>query len=175
MKTLLLTAIVATAVCISSIVSAEPYKGSKDSPDLSNEKVVVDLIKSAEQAARASGVDNAVGSISCDRFLIHCSCKGAFHCAWLAWGCSASGGIQGFDGECFFPSSVPSANSAIKNFKARIETGPVGPVAACPPGSLFCTCSGPSSSADCNTIRAKCADDFLCIGDECSCVNGSTD
>ncbi|MEQ1504099.1 MAG: hypothetical protein ABMB14_17785 [Myxococcota bacterium] len=37
---------------------------------------------------------------------------------------------------------------------------------------LFCTCQGPETSDDCNLV--VCADDFVCLGDKCTCVDGGT-
>lgn len=37
---------------------------------------------------------------------------------------------------------------------------------------LFCNCSGGANSESCKIVAPYCADDIVCIGDECSCVWG---
>jgi hypothetical protein len=133
-----------------------------------NNQVVVDLNESAALAARMAGVAE-IGSIACDSFLIRCTCKGVFSCAWLAWACGEAGGIQGFEGECFFPISVPRANDAVNNFTSRVN----GPQEAVCEG-IFCSCTGPADSEDCQKITA-CIDDISCIGDSCGCIGGQVE
>lgn len=128
---------------------------------------VVELSKSANLAAESAGVYEA-GSISCDSRFIRCTCEGAINCAWLALACGEAGGIQGHHGECFLPDSVPGSRAAVSDFAALNAVGDDH----C--SGLFCTCKGPKDSADCKEITV-CADEFLCVGDTCSCVNGSTD
>jgi hypothetical protein len=128
-------------------------------------RVVVELNESATLAARMSGMAE-IGSIACDTFFIRCTCKGVFSCSWLAWACGEAGGIQGFEGECFFPSSVPRANEVVNNFANRVK----GPQEAVCEG-IFCSCTGPADSDDCNKLTA-CIDDVSCMGDECGCIGG---
>lgn len=144
----------------SALYGAEPSKASA-----TTHPVVLALSDSAKYAARLTGV-NETGSITCDAGFFHCTCEGVFDCAWLAWACGKAGGIQGFDGDCFFPSRVPGADQAAADFVAVVR--PVQP-ASC--DGIFCSCTGPADSADCKKITG-CIDDILCIGDSCGCIGG---
>jgi hypothetical protein len=73
-----------------------------------------ELARSASLAAVQAGQPES-GDISCDPWLIVCHCDGAFHCAWLAWACGEVGGVQGFDGECYIPGSVPGSDAVLRD------------------------------------------------------------
>jgi len=166
MKMYTLVAIILTLAGVTSQLNAENYKSS-DGDIEKHHRSVVELSKSANLAAQRAGVAE-VGAISCDSAFIHCSCKGAINCAWLALACGEAGGIQGFEGDCFFPDSVPGARAAVNNFVSLNATEE----ANCK--GIFCSCSGPSDSDDCKKIKA-CADDISCVGDDCGCIGGHVD
>jgi hypothetical protein len=168
MRTSVLVVLICLATASSPLHGAGPYEPTKN-PRQDDDRAVLALSQSAELASRMAGVAEA-GSIACDHFFIHCSCTGAFHCAWLAWFCGEAGGIQGFDGDCFLPRSVPGADVALKDLKLRARSGSAK--ATCE--GIFCSCTGPSNSSDCNRIKG-CIDDILCIGDSCGCIGGHVD
>lgn len=162
--------VVAILTCL--IVSASPLllaeARADDPPERrsSDDEAARALARSADRGARLAGVAE-VGSIACDHFFIHCTCSGTFHCAWLAWACSVAGGVQGFEGDCFLPSSVPGADDALDQFTSRAERDPEE--ARCE--GIFCSCTGPADSEDCNKITG-CIDEIHCIGDSCGCIGG---
>lgn len=74
------------------------------------ERVSAQLTEVVEAAAGVLGVERPPhAAIACTHDFFVCTCDGAFDCAWLAWYCGASGGITGFDGECYLPAVVPGA------------------------------------------------------------------
>ncbi|HFD32519.1 MAG TPA: hypothetical protein ENJ28_07455 [Gammaproteobacteria bacterium] len=115
MKTLVFIFLVLTG--ISYQIHADNYKSSKDNIEKYDQSIN-EMSRSANLAAKNAGVSE-VGSISCSPGLIRCTCEGVFNCAWLSMACSDAGGIQGFEGECFFPKSVPGASAAINKFVSR--------------------------------------------------------
>ena len=166
MKKFNFLAVIFALVCLSSQLIAGDYKSPNDDGD-ARLKSIVELSKSANLAAQKAGVAE-VGSISCDSQFIVCTCKGAINCAWLALACGEAGGIQGFDNECYLPDSVPDARSAINDFASLHSLEE----ASCE--GIFCSCSGPKDSDDCNKIKAR-IDDISCVGNNCGCIGGQVD
>lgn len=165
MKLYTLIAIMITLTGFTAQLSADDYSRTDEDIEKLHQSVE-ELNISANLTAQRTGV--AEGSISCDAGFIRCSCKGAINCAWLALACGESDGVQGFDGECFFPDAVPGVRDSVNNFASLNNTEK----ATC--DGIFCSCTGPSDSADCKTIRS-CIDDVTCIGDNCGCIGGSVD
>lgn len=76
------------------------------------ERVSAELTRTVGDAAGVLGVERPPhAAITCTHDFFVCTCDGAFDCAWLAWYCSAAGGISGFDDECYLPSAVPGAQA----------------------------------------------------------------
>jgi hypothetical protein len=73
------------------------------------------LSEIANRTAALKG-DSTTQSVQCDPFFIVCQCTGVFACAWLSVACADVGGITGFDGECFLPSSVAGADEVLRLF-----------------------------------------------------------
>lgn len=160
--------LIAVSIFVASSISvgAHEYPPSSSAAPSAN-TAVLGLNRSAELAAQLSG-HAEIGNIACDFQFIRCTCEGAFHCAWLAWACSSADGVQGFDGECYLPRSVPGATAAVREFKLRAQSGTTD--AGCE--GPICQCTGPKTSADCKKITG-CADEFTCVGDHCYCIGGS--
>ncbi len=121
MKTYLFNILVCLVIGGSTLVFGETYQGAKSGNEKPDDSVTA-LNQSAALAAHMINNGNpGVGSITCDRYFIQCSCNGTIDCAWLALACSEANGIRDPNGGCFFPSAVPGADDAIKNFINRVK------------------------------------------------------
>ena len=147
-----------------------PASAQEKAPSAGEElqRFVEQLNRSAAKAALSTGTAQD-GAIACNPLGFMCTCKGAFDCAWLAYGCSEIGGIRGFNGECFLPNLDQEVNRAVLDLRLALLPGTLP--STC--DGIFCSCSGGKDSDDCKNLSATCADDVSCVGDNCGCVGGT--
>ncbi len=162
-------AMIMTILALSVLPTISAAQDTDNLNRLELQKSTAALSDAARRASLSAGVADP-GAIACDGFV--CTCQGTFDCAWLAYFCSVSGGIRGFDGECYTPARDPDTNRAVLDLQLTLMPNmPVG--AECK--GIFCTCTGGENSNDCQRLEATCIDDVQCIGDSCGCIGGSVD